>query len=66
MAEDPIAAVGDDKAIENLALREVTPPMDVAAMVTLLANGLCRHATGSIIDNFPLLSLISVPVSTSR
>ncbi|OXY83194.1 SDR family NAD(P)-dependent oxidoreductase [Oceanimonas doudoroffii] len=50
MAEDHIAAVGEDKVAEHLPLREVTPPSDVAAMATFLASGLCRHATGSTID----------------
>lgn len=50
MAEEHIASVGEDVVTANLPLREVTPPSDVAAMVTFLASGKCRHATGSTID----------------
>ena len=50
MAEDFIARVGEEEVTKNLPLREVTPPEDVAAMVSFLASGRCRHATGSTID----------------
>ncbi|NIF21615.1 SDR family NAD(P)-dependent oxidoreductase [Candidatus Pantoea multigeneris] len=50
MAEDHIASVGEAAVTANLPLREVTPPSDVAAMVSFLASGRCRHATGSTID----------------
>jgi len=50
MAEEHIASVGEDKVTADLPLREVTPPSDVAAMITFLASGKCRHATGSTID----------------
>lgn len=50
MAEAHIAEVGEDTVTAHLPLREVTPPSDVAAMITFLASGKCRHATGSTID----------------
>lgn len=50
MAEINIAKVGEDAITANLPLKEVTPPSDVAAMVTFLASGRCRHATGATID----------------
>ncbi|MEG8765630.1 SDR family oxidoreductase [Klebsiella pneumoniae] len=50
MAEEHIASVGEDTVTASLPLREVTPPSDVAAMITFLASGRCRHATGSTID----------------
>lgn len=50
MAESHIAKVGEEEITSALPLREVTPPSDVAEMVTFLASGLVRHATGSTID----------------
>jgi len=50
MAENHIATVGEDVVNAGLPMREVTPPGDVANMVTFLASGKCRHATGSTID----------------
>lgn len=50
MAENHIAAVGEEAVTATLPMREVTPPEDVAAMVTFLASGRCRHATGSTVD----------------
>lgn len=50
MAGDHIASVGEEEVTKDLALREATPPGDVAAMVAFLASGRCRHATGSTID----------------
>lgn len=50
MAESFIAEVGEDVVCNNLPLREVTPPQDVAEMVAFLASGRVRHATGSTID----------------
>lgn len=50
MAEEHIASVGEEAVTADLPLREVTPPSDVAAMITFLASGKCRHATGSTID----------------
>ena len=32
------------------ALGEVTQPQDVAQVIALLATGLARHATGTVID----------------
>lgn len=50
MAESHIAEVGETTATAHLPLGEVTPASDIAAMITFLASGLCRHATGSTID----------------
>jgi len=50
MAEEHIAAVGEEAATADLPLREITPPSDIAAMIAFLASGKCRHATGSTID----------------
>jgi 3-oxoacyl-[acyl-carrier protein] reductase len=50
MAENHIATVGEDSVNAALPMREVTPPSDVANMVSFCASGKCRHATGSTID----------------
>ncbi|WP_438464145.1 SDR family NAD(P)-dependent oxidoreductase [Marinomonas sp. PE14-40] len=50
MAEAHIAAVGEDVICEALPLKEVTPPSDIAEMISFLATGKVRHATGSTID----------------
>ncbi|MCM0616874.1 SDR family oxidoreductase [Paenarthrobacter nitroguajacolicus] len=43
LAEDPSVLAG-------LPLGEVTPPQDVAEVITFLASGRSRHATGATID----------------
>ena len=50
MAEDHIARVGEEAICAGLPMREITPPSDVAEMVTFLASGAVRHATGATID----------------
>ncbi len=50
MAQDFIDAYGEDYAIKDLALSELTTPKDVAQTVIFLASGLARHATGATID----------------
>ncbi|MEH6576559.1 MAG: SDR family oxidoreductase [Amphritea sp.] len=50
MAEAHIASVGEEEVCAALPLKEVTPPTDIAEMVSFLATGKVRHATGSTID----------------
>ncbi len=50
MAQDFIDAYGEDFAIKDIALPELTEPTDVAQTVVFLASGLARHATGTTID----------------
>jgi len=50
MAEEHIQSVGESAITENLPMREITPPSDVAETVVFLASGRARHATGSTID----------------
>jgi NAD(P)-dependent dehydrogenase (short-subunit alcohol dehydrogenase family) len=40
----------DDLMLSGLPLGEVTPPQDVAEMITFLASGRSRHTTGATID----------------
>ena len=50
MAEEILSAYGEDFALNDIALRELTRPEDIAPMVTLLCSGLADHATGASID----------------
>jgi len=50
MAEEHIASVGEKIICDALPMREITPPEDVAEMVTFLASGRARHANGCTID----------------
>lgn len=50
MAQDFIDAYGEDFAIKDIALPELTEPTDVAQTVVFVASGLARHATGTTID----------------
>ena len=50
MAEAHIADVGEEEICAHLPLREITPPADIAEIVSFLASGVARHATGSTID----------------
>jgi NAD(P)-dependent dehydrogenase (short-subunit alcohol dehydrogenase family) len=50
MAESHLASAGEDAVCANLPMREVTPPADVAEMVSFLASGVVRHATGCTVD----------------
>jgi NAD(P)-dependent dehydrogenase (short-subunit alcohol dehydrogenase family) len=50
MAADILAQYGEDFALKDIALHELTRPEDLAPMVTLLCSGLADHATGTSID----------------
>lgn len=50
MAQDFIDAYGENYVVDDLALSELTEPKDIAQMVTFLASGLAKHATGTTID----------------
>lgn len=50
MAGDHIAAVGEEAICAELPMREITPPEEIAEMVSFLASGRVRHATGCTID----------------
>ncbi|PZX58357.1 NAD(P)-dependent dehydrogenase (short-subunit alcohol dehydrogenase family) [Algoriphagus ratkowskyi] len=50
MADEILAEYGEDFALNDIALKELTRPEDIAPMVTLLCSGLADHATGASID----------------
>ena len=50
MAEDYISEVGEEKICETLPMREITPPSEIGEIVSFLASGRARHATGCTID----------------
>jgi len=50
MANEILAQYGEDFALRDIALSELTRPEDLAPMVTLLCSGLADHATGTSID----------------
>lgn len=50
MADDILAEYGEEFALKDIALSELTKPEDIAPMVTLLCSGLADHATGASID----------------
>lgn len=50
MAQDFMDQYGEDFALNDIALTELTAPKDVAAMVVFLASGKADHATGTTID----------------
>lgn len=50
MANEILAEYGEDFALKDIALKELTLPEDIAPMVTLLCSGLADHATGTSID----------------
>jgi 3-oxoacyl-[acyl-carrier protein] reductase len=50
MAEQFIAAHGEELVLKDIALPRLTEPMDIAPTVAFLASGLADHATGSTID----------------
>lgn len=50
MAQDFMDQYGEDFALNDIALPELTEPKDLAPMIVLLASGLADHATGSTID----------------
>ena len=50
MAQDFMDAYGEDYALNDIALPELTAPQDLVPMIVLLASGLADHATGCTID----------------
>jgi len=50
MAQDFMDQYGEEYALHDIALKELTEPKDIAPMVTLLCSGLADHATGCTID----------------
>jgi NAD(P)-dependent dehydrogenase (short-subunit alcohol dehydrogenase family) len=50
MANGILAEYGEEFALKDIALKELTLPEDIAPMVTLLCSGLADHATGTSID----------------
>ena len=50
MADEILSEYGEDFALNDIALNELTKPEDIAPMVTLLCSGLADHATGASID----------------
>lgn len=50
MANAILEEYGEDFALNDIALNELTTPEDIAPMVTLLCSGLADHATGTSID----------------
>lgn len=50
MAQDFMDQYGEEYALNDIALPELTEPKNLAPMVVLLASGLADHATGTTID----------------
>lgn len=50
MADEILSEYGEEFALNDIALSELTKPEDIAPMVTLLCSGLVDHATGASID----------------
>ncbi|MEB2783393.1 SDR family NAD(P)-dependent oxidoreductase [Algoriphagus persicinus] len=50
MADEILSEYGEEFALNDIALNELTKPEDIAPMVTLLCSGLADHATGASID----------------
>lgn len=50
MAQDFIDTYGEDYALNDIALSELTTPEDIAPLIAFLASGMARHATGTTID----------------
>ena len=50
MAEDVIGKHGEEKILNELALKELTTPEDIAPLAVLMCSGQMDHATGSTID----------------
>lgn len=50
MAQDFMDQYGEDYALNDIALNQLTEPKDLAPMIVLLASGLADHATGCTID----------------
>jgi 3-oxoacyl-[acyl-carrier protein] reductase len=50
MAQDFMDTYGEDYALNDIALPQLTEPSDLGPMATLLMSGLADHATGCSID----------------
>jgi NAD(P)-dependent dehydrogenase (short-subunit alcohol dehydrogenase family) len=50
MAQDFFDQYGEEYALNDIALTQLTEPKDIAPIVALLCSGLADHATGSTID----------------
>ncbi len=50
MAQEFIDTYGEDFALNDIALKKLTEPKDIAPLVTFIASGLADHATGTNID----------------
>lgn len=50
MAQDFMDQYGEEYALNDIALGELTEPKDISPMVTLLCSGMADHATGTTID----------------
>ncbi len=50
MAENFIAAHGEERVLNEIALNTLTTPEDIAPLIGLLCSGLMDHATGATID----------------
>jgi len=50
MAEEAISKLGEEKILNEMALKELTKPEDIAPMVVLMSSGQMDHATGSTVD----------------
>ncbi len=50
MAQDFMDEYGEDYALNDIALPQLTEPSDLGPMITLLLSGLADHATGCTID----------------
>lgn len=50
MAQDFMDQYGEDFALNDIALNNLTEPQDLAPMIVLLASGHADHATGTTID----------------
>ena len=50
MANEILSQYGEEFALNDIALNQLTEPKDIAPLVTLLCSGLADHATGCTID----------------
>lgn len=50
MAQQFIDEYGEDWALGDIALSQLTNPADIAPTVLLMASGMMDHATGSVVD----------------
>lgn len=50
MAQEFMDQYGEEYALNDIALAELTEPKDISPMATLLCSGMADHATGTTID----------------